>query len=45
VTDYYLDADGDLLAAAAAERLSIENPLNHLHLDAQAAKPEPDGRG
>ena len=26
-------ADGDLLTAAAAEGVSIENPLNHTHLD------------
>ena len=26
-------ADNDLLAAAAAERLSVENPLNYTHLD------------
>jgi hypothetical protein len=38
-------ADGDLLAAATAERLPLENPLNHLQLDPQAAQPEPDMRG
>jgi hypothetical protein len=38
----FVAADGDLLAAATAERLSIESPLNYLHLDPQAVKPEPD---
>lgn len=41
----FIAADGDLLAAATAERLLMENPLNHLHLDPQAAQPEPDVRG
>ncbi|MBI3801180.1 MAG: hypothetical protein HY268_29940 [Deltaproteobacteria bacterium] len=26
---FFVAADGDLLTAAAAEHLSIENPLNH----------------
>ena len=29
----FVAADGDLLTAAAAERLSVENPLNYAHLD------------
>jgi len=29
----FVAADGDLLSAAAAERLSVENPLNYTHLD------------
>ena len=29
----FIAADGDLLAAAAAEHLSVENPLNYTHLD------------
>jgi predicted nucleic acid-binding protein len=29
----FVAADGDLLTAAAAERLSVENPLNYTHLD------------
>lgn len=29
----FVAADGDLLTAAVAERLSVENPLNYSHLD------------
>ena len=29
----FVAADGDLLSAAAAERLSVENPLNYTHPD------------
>lgn len=29
----FVAADGDLLTAAAAEHLSIDNPLNYTHLD------------
>ena len=29
----FVAADTDLLTAAAAEHLSVENPLNHTHLD------------
>lgn len=29
----FVAADGDLLTAAVAERLSVENPLNYAHLD------------
>ncbi len=29
----FVAADTDLLSAAAAEHLSVENPLNYTHLD------------
>ncbi len=40
----FVAADGDLLAAATAEGLQIENPLHHRHLDPQAAQPAPEVR-
>ena len=34
----FVAADGDLLTAAVAERLSVDNPLNHTDLDSQPAQ-------
>jgi hypothetical protein len=40
----FVAADGDLLIAATAEGLQIENPLDHRDLDPHSAKPAPDVR-
>lgn len=34
----FVAADGDLLAAATAEGLPVENPLNHTNLDSQSSQ-------
>jgi uncharacterized protein len=37
----FVAADNNLIAAATAESLSVENPLSHTDLDPQPAKPTP----